>query len=152
LSQSSASKSIEPVVVRPSIRLVRPFYSLSILLIVVVFAVVNNTENTSYDWLFVIPAVLLVWTIVRHIKLRFTTLKLESGKLRYQTGMLSKSTRTLEIAKVQDVQVDQTLTQRLLGIGDIKIETAGESAPLHMRNIDNPQAVADYILESPRSK
>jgi uncharacterized membrane protein YdbT with pleckstrin-like domain len=138
--------------VRPSIRLVRPFYSVSILLIVLVFALVNNTENTSYDWLFVLPAVLLVWTVVRHVKLRFTTLKLEAGKLRYQTGMFTKSTRTLEIAKVQDVQVDQTLTQRLLNIGDIRIETAGDSAPLYMRNIDNPQAVADYILESPRSK
>jgi hypothetical protein len=38
----------------------------------------------------------------------------------------------------------------MLGVGDISVETAGDSEPLRMKNIDRPQAVADYILESAR--
>ena len=54
----------------------------------------------------------------------------------------------MEIKKVQDVRVDQSLGQRILGVGDISIETAGESSRLTMVSIDRPQAVADKILEA----
>jgi uncharacterized membrane protein YdbT with pleckstrin-like domain len=62
--------------------------------------------------------------------------------------MASRSTRTMEIHKVQDVRVDQSLTQRLLGTGNISIETAGETSRLTLVNIDRPQYVADRILEA----
>ena len=54
----------------------------------------------------------------------------------------------MEIKKVQDVRVDQTLGQRILGMGDISIETAGDSSRLTMRSIDRPQVVADQILDA----
>jgi uncharacterized membrane protein YdbT with pleckstrin-like domain len=151
LGQTSASKSSETIVVRPSTRLVKPFYTTAIVLFAVVFGLRNNDGPEWLQWLLAVPAAcLFIWTVMRHIRLRFTTLTVSGGKMRYQTGMLSKSTRTLELSKVQDVRVDQTLTQRLLKLGSIRVETAGDSEPLSMKNIDEPQAVADFILEAPR--
>jgi len=49
---------------------------------------------------------------------------------------------------VQDVRVDQSLGQRLLQIGNLSIETAGEASRLTMENIDNPQQVADEIIDA----
>src|SRR5579863_4727892 len=69
-------------------------------------------------------------------------------KLRYETGMLSKATRTIQLSKVQDVTVRQTLAQRMGGVGDLSIETAGESSRLTFPNIDGPQAVADQIIDA----
>jgi len=54
----------------------------------------------------------------------------------------------MELAKIQDVRVHQSMGQRLLNIGNIDIETAGERGTLIIRNIDRPQTVADFILES----
>ena len=67
-------------------------------------------------------------------------------RLRYESGVASKSTRTIQLSKVQDVRVDQALSQRMFGVGDISIETAGEASRLTLVNIDNPQALADEIL------
>jgi len=35
-------------------------------------------------------------------------------RLRYEAGFLSKTTRTMELTKIQDVRVDQTVGQRML--------------------------------------
>lgn len=134
---------------RSSIRTIRPVYSLSFLLVALVYGF-NNNRAQPIDWLIIFPLLLLAWTVWRHIRLRFTTLTLEGGRLRYESGMLSKSTRAAEVSRVQDVQVTQSMPQRLLGIGDISIETAGDSGRLSMRNVDRPHAVADFILDQTR--
>jgi uncharacterized membrane protein YdbT with pleckstrin-like domain len=64
--------------------------------------------------------------------------------------MLSRSTRTMELTKVQDVRVDQTFFQRMLGLGNLTIQSAGETGQLTINNIDRPEAVGDFILESAR--
>jgi uncharacterized membrane protein YdbT with pleckstrin-like domain len=46
------------------------------------------------------------------------------------------------------VRLDQTVTQRLLRLGDISIETAGETSLLTMRNVDHPDAVTEEILRA----
>jgi hypothetical protein len=38
-----------------------------------------------------------------------------------------------------------------MGIGNISIETAGESSRLTLENIDEPRAVADRILDTSRN-
>jgi hypothetical protein len=42
--------------------------------------------------------------------------------------------------------VDQRLTQRLWKVGDLSIETAGETSRLTICNVDDPQTLADEIM------
>ena len=60
--------------------------------------------------------------------------------------MASRSTRNIQLSKIQDVRVDQSLTHRMLGIGNLSIETAGEASRLALRNVDSPQQLADEIM------
>jgi uncharacterized membrane protein YdbT with pleckstrin-like domain len=136
-----------PVVVRPSLRLVRPFYYLSFVSAAVLYGFINNSEGRQH-WPLIFPGLLLLWTLRQHIRQHFHVMTIGGGKLRYETGMLSKSTRTMDLAKIQDVRVNQSLWQRMFGTGTIAIETAGETGGLAMANIDQPQTVADYILEA----
>jgi uncharacterized membrane protein YdbT with pleckstrin-like domain len=50
------------------------------------------------------------------------------------------------LPKVQDARVDQSVMQRMFGVGDLAIETAGEASRLTLRNVDQPQRVAEEIL------
>jgi uncharacterized membrane protein YdbT with pleckstrin-like domain len=94
---------------------------------------------------------LMIFVAVRHIQRRLTKITILGDRLRYEAGLFSKTTRTVELVKIQDVRVDQTLSQRLLNIGDISLETAGGSSRLVMQVIDRPQEAADHILELARS-
>jgi uncharacterized membrane protein YdbT with pleckstrin-like domain len=137
-----------PVMVRPSLRLVRPLYYAGFILLAIDAGLINNRGDNAWYGLLVVPVGVLLLTIRLHLKQHFEVLTIGGGRLRYETGMLSKSTRTMDIAKIQDVRVDQSLIQRMLGTGSISIETAGETGGLTMANIDQPQTVADYILEA----
>jgi uncharacterized membrane protein YdbT with pleckstrin-like domain len=109
---------------------------------------VNRFQNDVPAWILVIPALLFLWPLSNQLKRRFKKLVLSGDKLRYETGVLSRTTRTIQVSKIQDVRVDQTLTERLMGIGNISIETAGEASRLRTVNIDDPQSVADAILDA----
>jgi uncharacterized membrane protein YdbT with pleckstrin-like domain len=67
-------------------------------------------------------------------------------KVQYEVGLLSKTTRNIQLSKIQDVRVDQSLGQRMLSVGDIALETSGETSRLEMDNIDRPQSIADEII------
>lgn len=99
----------------------------------------------------VIPPILTLFVAIRHIQRRVTKITILGDRLRYESGLFSKTTRTVELAKVQDVRVDQTLGQRMLGVGNISLETAGGSSRMTMLSIDRPQQAADHILELARN-
>ena len=92
------------------------------------------------------PLAILAWPGSRALRRQYTKAVIAGDRLRYETGMTSKSTRTIQLTKVQDVRVDQRMLQRMFNVGDISIETAGEASRLSIPNVDNAQALADEIL------
>ena len=137
-------------IIRPSVKLVKLAYWLAILLSVALQAYRSfAAAPRSIVWLlFLLPALVFVAAAVAHVARRFTTLTVTGERLRYESGILSKSTRTMELAKVQDVRVDQSLGQRMLRLGNLSIETAGETSRMTIGNIDRPNEVAERILEA----
>jgi uncharacterized membrane protein YdbT with pleckstrin-like domain len=85
--------------------------------------------------------------LLRAMRRQFTTVTVTGDRLRMETGAFAKSSRTIQLSKVQDVRVDQRVMQRMFGVGNISIETAGEASRLMLEDIDNPQAVADQLLD-----
>jgi membrane protein YdbS with pleckstrin-like domain len=99
-----------------------------------------------------LPALAALYLAVRHIRRRLVKLTILDDRLRYEAGLLSKTTRTMELAKVQDVRVDQTVGQRMLNIGHLSLETAGETSRIVMPSVDRPHEAADRILELSRGR
>lgn len=137
------------IVIRPSMKLIRAGYLLVLLLIVAAVAVHYKyiAEDHPTPWLPVATALLLIWPIKRHIRRQSVKLTIAGDKLRYETGILSKSTRIIQLPKVQDVRAIQSLSQRMVGIGDLSIETAGENSRLVVDNLDRPQHLAEQITD-----
>jgi membrane protein YdbS with pleckstrin-like domain len=134
---------------RPSTKFIRLGYVLCLVLAAAIAVYLKTTGPTDQRlwWLLLIPAVLMLFVIRRHIQRRLTKLEVLADRVRYESGLFSKTTRTEQIVKLQDIRVDQTLGQRMVGIGDLSFETAGGSSRIVIRSIDNPQRAADHILE-----
>ncbi len=98
----------------------------------------------------VIPLIFL-WPAARWLRRRYTRAVISGDRLRYETGFASKTTRNIQLSKLQDVRVDQGLFERMMNIGDISIETSGEASRLTIRNVDRPQAVADELMNRSQS-
>jgi putative membrane protein len=138
---------MEDIVIKPSLKLIWVAYAAIFLLVVISLVLYAKDVYGTAPWGVALwPALLLLWPLKRHIQSRFTRLILSGDKLCYETGMLARSKRLIQITKVQDVRVDQTLAQRMLGMGNLSLETAGETSRLVMRNVDSPDRVAEDIL------
>jgi len=142
---------------RPSLKFVKLSYVLCLVLAVglgvYILAEKDQKDFPSWIvWCLIVPAILLFFTLIRHIQRRMVKMTILGDRLRYESGLFSKSTRTIELIKVQDIRVDRTIWQRMAAIGDLSIETAGSASRIEIDGIDRPQEAADHILELSRAQ
>jgi membrane protein YdbS with pleckstrin-like domain len=138
--------------IRPSLKTVYAAYAAILALaagIAVYWAQAGITE-VPVGVPLLVPAALLLWAAGKHLVRRTVVLKTEGERIRYEAGLLSRTSRVMEIAKVQDVRVDQSLGQRIIHVGDLSLETAGDTSRIVIRSIDAPRAAAEHILELAR--
>jgi membrane protein YdbS with pleckstrin-like domain len=133
-------------VIRPTAKLIAAGFVL-VFLLIVAGVVVHIKYFQQYEIPFVplVCALFNVWPAQRLMRRQFTKAELRGDMMRYQSGFLTRNTETIQISKMQSVKVRQTLGQRLIGIGDISFETAGETSRLTIPNVDAPQQVADGL-------
>ena len=109
---------------------------------------VNKLDGKVSPWALVLPALLFLFPLRAQLRRHFTKVTLAGDKLRFESGVFSKTMRTIPVSKIQDVRADQTFSQRLMRVGDVTVETAGEAGALSIRNVDDPQAVVETILDA----
>ena len=103
-------------------------------------------DNEKLQFVPIVAFVVLIWPLPGALRRQFTKTTITGDRLHYETGVLAKTTRTIQLSKLQDLRVDQTFTQRMFGVGNLSIETAGAASWEAIRDVDNPQRVADEIL------
>ncbi|HLH19212.1 MAG TPA: PH domain-containing protein [Bryobacteraceae bacterium] len=111
-----------------------------------IMCLVSWNDRVGSPLIMIAPVLLFAWPASRAMRRRLTKAVITGDRLRYETGFAAKSTRTIQLSKVQDVRVDQSMTQRMWGVGNLSIETAGEASRLTIPNVDDPQALADEIM------
>ena len=91
--------------------------------------------------------VTFVPSVIKHIRHIHTIFTLTTIKLEVSEGLFSKSTRNIPLRHIQDVAVRENFKERLLGIGDIVVDTPSMESRLTINNVNNPRHYADLILE-----
>ena len=141
------------IVIRPSMKLIKTGYVCALLVVCAAVFVhykylVQQYPDQRYPYLPLASLLILLWPIKRHLRRQTVKLTLAGDKLRYETGLASKSTRIIQLPKVQDVRVIQSIMQRILNVGDVSIETAGENSRLVVENLDGPQQLAEQLTDA----
>jgi uncharacterized membrane protein YdbT with pleckstrin-like domain len=129
-------------------KLIKAGYAAVAVAVVLAFTLYDRFATTQGVWLPALSLLLFAWPLARHLRRGFTRITLDGDKLRHESGFLSRTTSALQLSKIQNVSVNQSITQRMLGTGNISIETAGETSRLTLRDVDRPQQVADYIMDA----
>lgn len=140
------------LVIRPSIKGIILWYVVSalVLIAIVIFMQSRGFQPVELWALLAIPLAIDLWASMKHIRLNSRRLTLTPGVIRYEDGLVSKTQRNIVLDKVRDVRTEQSLGQRIAGIGNLSIEAIGESGNITLENVDRPREVADRILEAMR--
>jgi uncharacterized membrane protein YdbT with pleckstrin-like domain len=74
---------------------------------------------------------------------------LTSDRLIERRGLLASRRREMELADVRSIEVNQTLGQRMLGLGNVMIASAASAEFLiRLTNIPNPEQVAEMLRQA----
>ena len=137
-------------VIRPSLKMVAASYVITLVVLGgAAYGLYGYLEKEFNPW-HLLGLLLFLIPMRKHLLTRMVSLALDSDHLTFESGILSRARRTVDLSKVQDVTVRQSLGERILGMGDLTVETAGQSSAIVMQGIDSPRSVADLILQ--RSK
>lgn len=86
----------------------------------------------------------VVGGVVRLLDWRYRSFSFDGTVLRLEHGVLSRNHRSLDVARIQQVEVHRGAVQRLLGLAAIRVETAGgaHEPEVELRVLTEADAVA----------
>jgi uncharacterized membrane protein YdbT with pleckstrin-like domain len=133
--------------IRPTLKFIKAgAVAAALVFLALEIAYLAEWRDQAPPWVMALPPLVLLWPLVRWLKWRVDQIVVSGGRLRFESGVMSKDVRTIEISKLQYVRVHQGLIQRMFRVGDIGFETAGQGTWMPMRHVDNPQQLADELM------
>ena len=88
----------------------------------------------SLIFLLSIPVALWKWILIRSTKYTLTT-----QRLRLESGVLAKQLDEVELYRVKDTQLNQTIVDRTLGIGSVLVLSSDETMPhINLAKVPDP--------------
>ncbi len=86
-----------------------------------------------------------------HLRQKMVRYTLTDAKIEIDEGFIFQNSRNVPLRSIQDVSVSSTITQRMLGFGNLDIDNASEDGgKITLRNIDSPKKYADAVLKQMR--
>lgn len=80
-------------------------------------------------YLLCILVIPIPWAIAAWLRVKTTTYRLTNERLITERGIFSKTTDTLELYRVRDLQITAPFFQRLMGLQTVHLLTADTSTP-----------------------
>jgi uncharacterized membrane protein YdbT with pleckstrin-like domain len=136
----------------PSWRAMVSFYGKGVLVSVVAGAIAGvitriASGHVQVGW--VIAAVLIVFVIGLSIALITrlqTTYTITNQRLTIETGLLSREMHETRLERVQNVNVHQTMAQRMLFVGNVDFDTAaGAEYDFTFRGVGEPRRIVRTV-------
>jgi uncharacterized membrane protein YdbT with pleckstrin-like domain len=141
----------------PSWRAILGFYLRGILVAAAVGAVVAIATRIGGDVdkglvFVVVLAVIAVTIVAGFIKRVTTTYTITDRRLNIKRGIISREVQQTRLERVQNVNYNQTLFQRLVQVGDVDFDTAGSGDyDFSFDGVADPQEVVQKVDEAWRA-
>ena len=108
-----------------------------------------NLENALGDLLSLLSIAILIvtgaWVAIRFLKWSNTHFVITSQRLIFRQGVIGRSGIEIPLERVNNVNFSQSVFERIIGAGDLLIESGGESGQERFTDIRHPDAVQKMI-------
>lgn len=123
----------------------------------VVTAVASIAFRDAHDIIRILLLGLLlasvIWLGVTYLKWSTTNVVVTTDRLIDREGVLAKRGKEIPLERVNDIAVNQTFFERLIGAGDVTVESGGERGQQVFTDISKPFIVQNVIYtEMERAK
>ena len=144
-------KSLNPgeqlaIDVRPHWKyLAGPIFAVAVVVVGSVVALVEDVPHWAEVALAVLLVLCLVWLLGRYIKWVTTSFVVTTERLIMRKGVLRRSVREILLDRLTDITYNQTLLDRIMGCGNILLESPGRDSPETFPDLPHPVRIQNEI-------
>ena len=88
-----------------------------------------------------------IWVVARYVLWVTSNFVITSDRVIYRAGLIAKRGIDIPLERVNSIQMKQGLIERLVGAGDLMIESGGEYGQSKFSDIRNPERVQKLIYQ-----
>jgi uncharacterized membrane protein YdbT with pleckstrin-like domain len=123
------------------------FYGIA--LFIVLILLFGYTHGTVRKWSLVPWALVALvwagWLVTRYLNWNFTHFVVTTNRVIYRTGVFAKHGVEIPLERINNINFHQGIIERLVGAGDLDIESAGKEGQSHFSDIWHPDGVQQEI-------
>ena len=106
----------------------------------------DGNVGKGLRWLTIILLVVTAgWLVIRYFKWLTTDFVITSNRLIFRQGLIAKHGIEIPLERVNNVNFSQGVFERMLGAGDLLIESGGEDGQQRFTDIRRPAQVQNLI-------
>jgi uncharacterized membrane protein YdbT with pleckstrin-like domain len=106
----------------------------------------NGNTNGWINWaaalLGIVGLLRFLWTFLKWFNTHFVV---TTDRLIYRSGILAKTGKEIPLERINDIAFNQTIFERMVGAGDLLIESGGEQGQQRFTNVRKPFDVQNEI-------
>ena len=125
------------------------FFSKHILVaipLLVLFALSVSVNNEILWWFWILVAVAwAVWLGIKYLDWNFTHFVVTTDRVVFRTGVLAKHGVEIPMDRISNINFRQGIWERVIGAGDLKIESAGTHGTSEFQDVWHPDGVQQEI-------
>ncbi len=118
---------------------------LAIVLIVVLGGLDGDARRYIGLVVGIVTVVWAVWLGLKYLQWRMTYFVVTSRRVIYRSGVISKRGVEIPLERINNINFHQRLIDRIIGAGDLDIESAGKDGQSHFDFIRHPDGVQHEI-------
>ena len=106
----------------------------------------SGSVQTVAAWAWAILAVIwAVWLLAKYAQWQYTHFVVTDDRVIFRTGLLSKHGVEIPLERINNINFHQRIFERLIGAGDLDIESAGREGQSHFEDVRHPDGVQQEI-------
>ena len=121
-------------------------FPVAVLLAVLAATIAGETFNRDLGLgLAVVLLAVIAWVALRVVRRQTTNLVLTTDRLIHRVGVVAKRGKEIPLERINDIAYHQSVFERLIGTGDLSIESAGARSRETFGDIPRPAVVQNEI-------
>lgn len=95
----------------------------------------------------VVPVLALLWLLKKLIVWRSTNFVVTTDRLIYRHGVIAKKGMEIPLERINNISSNQSFFERVIGAGDLLIESGGENGQQRFTDVKKPFVVQNLIYK-----
>lgn len=114
-------------------------------LAVIVIGTMASSGTAHWVWIGLGVLAILGFAVPRVVSWRFRLYVLTTERIVVRDGVISRGSIEIPLENINNVLFNQTVVERLLGYGDVLIESAGSQGQSRLEDIPDPEAFQSEV-------